>query len=97
VGQVSEEINKQTDRTMALKLFAGRHHSKAYPTTDELLRFGEELCDVKRPQAVLERIAQAMHETLVDAKCDSRIPAGLLERMEQLWKIGMQYALHATI
>ena len=88
---------EQTDRTMALKLFAGRHHSKAYPTTDELLRFGEELCDVKRPQAVLERIAQAMHETLVDAKCDSRIPAGLLERMEQLWKIGMQYALHATI
>lgn len=24
------------DRTLALKLFSGRHHTKAYPTTDEL-------------------------------------------------------------
>ncbi|PTT78423.1 type II toxin-antitoxin system HipA family toxin [Pelomonas sp. HMWF004] len=87
---------EQTDRTMALKLFAGRHHGKAYPTKEELLRFGEELCGVARPQAVLERLAQAMHETLVDAKCDPRIPAGLLESMEPLWKIGMDYAPHAT-
>lgn len=28
------------DQMLALKLFAGRHHTKAYPTTQELLRFG---------------------------------------------------------
>ena len=31
---------------MALKLFAGKHHSKAYPTTEELLQFGTEVCGV---------------------------------------------------
>jgi serine/threonine-protein kinase HipA len=88
---------EQTDRTMALKLFAGRHHSKAYPTTEELARFGEEQCGVVQPRAVLERLAQALNETLADAKHDPRIPTSVLERMEPLWKVGMQYAPHATI
>lgn len=87
---------EQIDRTMALKLFAGRHHSKAYPTREELLRFGEKLCGVARPQEVLEQIAQAMHETLVDAKRDQRIPAGLLKRIVPFWRIGLAYAPHAT-
>jgi serine/threonine-protein kinase HipA len=87
---------EQTDRTMALKLFAGRHHSKAYPTTEELVRFGEEVCGVTRPRAVLERLAQAMHETLASAKYDPRIPVPLLERVEPLWKVGLQYAARAA-
>lgn len=84
--------NEHTDRTMALKLFAGKHHTKAYPTLEELLRFGTEVCGVVRPAPVLERIAQAMQETLDDAKGDSRIPADLLARMEPIWQSGMAYA-----
>jgi serine/threonine-protein kinase HipA len=83
---------EQTDRTMALKLFAGRRSTKAYPTTDELLRFGAEVCGVTRPQAVLDQIAHAMQRVLTDARGDARIPASLLARMAPLWRAGMQYA-----
>ncbi|MGM9484779.1 type II toxin-antitoxin system HipA family toxin [Roseateles sp. NT4] len=83
---------EQTDRTMALKLFAGRHQTKAYPTTDELLRFGTEVCGMVRPRPVIERIAEAMQQTLKVAKGDSRIPADLLTTMTAVWETGMQYA-----
>jgi serine/threonine-protein kinase HipA len=33
------------DRTLALKLFAGRHQTKAYPTTEELIHFGRKICE----------------------------------------------------
>lgn len=84
---------EQTDRTMALKLLAGKHHSKAYPTTEELLQFGTEVCGVVRPRAVLERIADAMHETLAEAKGDARIPASLLALMQPVWAAGEKYAV----
>lgn len=84
---------EQTDRTMALKLFAGKHHSKAYPTTEELLQFGTEVCGVVRPRVVLERIADAMHETLAEAQGDERIPASLLALMQPVWEVGTRYAL----
>jgi serine/threonine-protein kinase HipA len=87
---------EQTDRSMALKLFAGRRHTKAYPTTEELLHFGTEVCGVHQPATVLARIAEAMHETLTDAKGDARIPASLLARMEPLWQMGMQHARTAS-
>ncbi|HEY0956504.1 MAG TPA: type II toxin-antitoxin system HipA family toxin [Roseateles sp.] len=83
---------EQTDRTMALKLFAGKHHSKAYPTTEELLQFGTEVCGVVRPRVVLERIAEAMHETLAEANGDVRVPASLLALMRPVWEVGMKYA-----
>ena len=69
-----------------------RHHTKAYPTTNELLRFGTEVGGVAQPHVVLGRIAQAMQETLEDAKRDARIPASLLAQMEPLWQAGIQYA-----
>jgi len=77
------------DRTMALKLFSGRHGSKAYPTTAELLDFGRRVCGVHQPQAVVERIAQAMTETLELGKTDPRIPATLRNQMVVLWEDGM--------
>jgi len=83
--------DEQTDRTMALKLFAGKHHTKAYPTTEELMQFGTEVCGVVRPGPVLQRIAQAMQETLADAKTDSRIPTDLLAKMAPVWRHGMAY------
>jgi serine/threonine-protein kinase HipA len=56
------------------------------------MQFGSKVCGVVRPGPVLQRIAQAMQETLDDAKGDSRIPADLLARMEPIWQVGMAYA-----
>jgi len=80
------------DRTLALKLFAGRHGSKAYPTVEELHDFGRRVCGVSQPAQVLERIAQAMRQTLQDARQDARVPASLLQTMATAWETGLQYA-----
>ncbi len=80
------------DRTLALKLFAGRHHTRAYPTTEELLRFGSAICGVAKPSTVLARIAEAMDRTLGDAAADDRIPKELLDAMTQAWRSGMAHS-----
>jgi serine/threonine-protein kinase HipA len=80
------------DRTLALKLFAGKHQSKAYPTTQELHDFGRRICGVSQPARVLERIAEAMHQTLEGAKGDARVPGGLLVQMRAAWEGGMLHA-----
>lgn len=80
------------DRTMALKLFAGKHHTKAYPTTVELLDFGHRICGVSQPGEILQRIAAAMQQTLDQAVGDERIPKDLLTAMNAIWQQGMQYA-----
>ncbi|ROZ69413.1 type II toxin-antitoxin system HipA family toxin [Ramlibacter sp. WS9] len=82
----------QEDHTLALKFFRGHHASKAYPTTQELLRFGTDVCGVRKPGDVVQRIAQAMHETLVLAKQDERIPHDTLEKMGEAWRHGLAYA-----
>jgi serine/threonine-protein kinase HipA len=84
--------DEHTDRTMALKLFAGRHRTKAYPTTEELIRFGTDVCGVVRPRPVLERIAQAMRETLQAARADERIQGALIDLMTPVWEVGTEYA-----
>lgn len=80
------------DRTLALKLFAGRHRTKAYPTTEELHDFGRRICGVSQPARVLEAIAEAMHRTLEEAKGDARVPAELLAKIRAAWGEGMQHA-----
>ncbi|MFO1261746.1 MAG: type II toxin-antitoxin system HipA family toxin [Rhodoferax sp.] len=77
------------DRTLALKLFAGRHGSKAYPTTEALVYFGRKICEVSDPPAVMRRIAKAMRQVLTDAKADTRIPANLLGEMNAAWHTGL--------
>jgi serine/threonine-protein kinase HipA len=37
------------DRTLALKLFAGKHQTRTYPTPDELMLFGSKVCEVSNP------------------------------------------------
>jgi serine/threonine-protein kinase HipA len=81
------------DKTLALKLFAGKHGSKVYPSTAELLRFGRECCGVTQPQAVLDRIAHGMRQALHNAKIDRRIPAELLASMELAWQWGLAHAV----
>jgi serine/threonine-protein kinase HipA len=76
------------DRTLALKLFSGKHQTKTYPTTDELCDFGRRICGVSQPALVLQKIAQAMRDTLAIAKGDPRIPALLLTKMQAAWELG---------
>jgi len=80
------------DRTLALKLFAGKGQSKAYPTTPELLQFGSKVCGVAKPGEVLQRIAKGMRDTLQLATSDERIPKPLLTAMGTAWESGLAYA-----
>jgi serine/threonine-protein kinase HipA len=80
------------DRTLALKLFAGKHHTKAYPTKEELEDFGHRICGVTQPARTLERIAQAMHSTMDKARGDPRVPKALQQQMAQAWEAGYGYA-----
>ena len=79
------------DRTLALKLFAGRHTTRAYPTVKELHDFGRRVCGVSQPAQVLEAIAQAMDQTLEEAKGDTRVSATLLAKMGAAWEAGLEY------
>lgn len=83
---------KLEDNTMALKLFAGRHHTKTYPTTEELLTFGRKVCRINQPESILKRIATGMSQALDVARGDDRIPAALLKSMEAAWQKGFAYA-----
>lgn len=80
------------DRTLALKLFAGRHQTETYPTTEELLDFGRRVCGVSQPAAVLARIAQGMRQALNEAKGDSRVTKALWAQMAGAWEDGCVYA-----
>jgi serine/threonine-protein kinase HipA len=87
---------EDVDRTLALKLRVGKAYTaKAYPVTDELLAFGREVCRVARPESVVQRIGDAMSETLRDATRDERIPPNLLRDMAAQWEIGLGYARDA--
>ena len=77
------------DRTMALKLFAGKGQTRTYPTTAELVRFGRTVCRVNEPGAVIRRIADAMSDTLVHARQDDRIQAKTLSLIADVWASGM--------
>ncbi len=79
------------DRTMALKLFAGKHSTKTYPTTDELLMFGSRVCNVAAPEKVLQRIAQGMQQVLLDARSDERVPRGTSTQIGDVWTTGIEY------
>lgn len=80
------------DRTLALKLFAGKHQTKAYPTNEKLVDFGRRVCGVAQPARVLQRIAHAMNKTMEEAKGDLRVPKSLRTQMNQAWEAGYAYA-----
>ncbi|HSI59016.1 MAG TPA: hypothetical protein VLA16_15760 [Ideonella sp.] len=44
-----------------------------------------------QPTVVLERIAAAMGEVLLEARGDARIPSGLLGEMARAWHDGMRH------
>ena len=85
------------DMTLALRLFRGKNETKAYPTTQRLLEFGQKVCGVTQPHAVLERVAQGMAEVMAAASSDARIPAGLLASMKEVWERGLGHASRRQI
>lgn len=80
------------DHTLALKLFAGKHQTKTYPTKNELHDFGRHVCGVSQPGQVIEEIAHAMNKTLEEAKGDDRVPAHLLSKMAVAWEGGISHS-----
>ncbi|WP_036840794.1 type II toxin-antitoxin system HipA family toxin [Polaromonas sp. CF318] len=80
------------DYTMALKLFAGPKGSKVYPSPADLLDFGRRVCGVSNPQAVIERIAQGMAQTLARCRNDPRISKQLHGQMSSAWEKGLLLA-----
>ncbi len=84
------------DRTMALKLLRGRHHTRAYPTNEALMAFGRGVCGVANPAVVVQNIAQAMTETLQQAKNDDRIASTLRAKISATWETGLAYARTGT-
>jgi serine/threonine-protein kinase HipA len=79
------------DRTLALRL-RRKDRSRAYPDTGALLAFGRAVCQVGQPMHVIERIADAMSDTLQHARGDARIAPDLLLQLEPPWALGMAYA-----
>jgi len=81
------------DNTLALPLWAGKkQQSKSYPLPSELARFGREVCGVKKPADVFQRIADGLRDTWAAARTDERIPHGLIDRMRPVWESGMAFA-----
>lgn len=73
---------EQADRTMALKL----NKSISYPTREELIAFGRNVCHVQNPGAVIERIADAMSATLAEES--ARMPREFLAALRSEWDAG---------
>jgi len=81
------------DRTLALKWRSGkRHASRAYPDTEALQDFGRGICSVARPRHIVQKIADAMSDTLREARSDQRVGQGLLTRLSQAWSDGQAHA-----
>ncbi|MCG9042106.1 type II toxin-antitoxin system HipA family toxin [Laribacter hongkongensis] len=73
------------DRQLALKL-AG---TKAYPGRTELLQFGRVHCHVAHPERVIERLCDAMQDTLEQERC--RIEnTDQLRVLKKEWAAGIQ-------
>ncbi|MBV8647248.1 HipA domain-containing protein [Paludibacterium sp.] len=71
------------DRQLALKL----NGSREYPSRAELIRFGREHCHVQHPEQVIERLSEAVAETL--RKEAERIDAAILAAMTKEWGQGL--------
>ena len=80
------------DRTLALKLFAGKNQTRAYPSKKELEDFGQRICGISQPARTLERIAQAMQDTMKKTAGDTRVPDALRTKMAEAWEWGYGYA-----
>ena len=74
------------DNSLALRL----NKKKMYPNRTELIAFGRNECNVRNPEAVLDRIANAMTETLVEH--GDLMSAEHGARLRKSWEEGMTVA-----
>lgn len=79
-----------TDRTMALKLRVG-DSKKSYPLREALLAFGEQVCFVRHPAEVLDRIRDAMAKVLSNHLHDERMPAEMLGPLAKEWQSSIEW------
>ncbi len=80
---------EHVDRTMALKMQRGKHATRAYPVTRDLLAFGRQVCRVAEPEQVLTRIGRAMTQVLDQSRSDPRIDSALLQKIATEWEAGI--------
>ncbi len=71
----------EADRTLALKF----NKTNSYPMRKEVVEFGRQ-CFVRHPEEVIERIGQAMTESLRENK--ERFPRAFYERLHAEWDGG---------
>lgn len=91
-----DDVNLRTgalhaDRTLALKLAKSKH----YPNRETLLDFGKTLCHVRSPERVIERISQAMSDTLAEHR--QLVEPGFFQRLKSEWDGGRAAIAPATV
>ncbi|MBV4473101.1 type II toxin-antitoxin system HipA family toxin [Pseudomonas botevensis] len=79
------------DRTLAIKM----NKTKNYPDRQQLLEFGRKHCAVEKPALIIERIAEAMTQTLESNR--GRVNAELLAGMQREWDAGRVSTLHDSV
>lgn len=79
------------DRTLALNLAKSRQ----YPDRGTLLRFASETCGVREPQGIIDRISDAMAETLETER--DRMPPGLITALRREWDAGRESLAPARV
>ena len=78
------------DHTMALKLRRGtrsgdKSPARSYPGRKDLEQFGRDVCGVRTPSAVIERLSDGMGQALQLARRQASIPPALCQRMAVIW------------
>ena len=74
----------QTDRTLALKL----NKSTRYPNREQLVEFGKTFCLVRSPEKVIDRVCEAMTDSL-SANRD-RVDDTFFRRIQDEWDRGRE-------
>lgn len=73
-----------TDRTMALKLLRGGN-DRNYPTRESLEAFGRDVCFLRDPGTVIERIRATMADVMAQHKTDERLPEPMRSQLMTEW------------
>lgn len=89
----SKFMREVFDDSMALRLRDGDKH-RNYPTRDELIKFGREVVMLKRPERVIDRIAEGMRQALALNK--DRVDSTLHTKMSGEWGKGIFLAINPS-
>jgi serine/threonine-protein kinase HipA len=71
----------KVDNMMALNMFK----TKSYPTNEELITYGKNICMVKQPERVIERIEEAKRSVIKTQA--ERMNKELIEKLKKSWQI----------